>query len=111
MFPLLYPNSLPPSTERRVPSSNKTLGKSNRKIEYCSISNMFYRVLTKSVSAEIQITLRSTTISGPTARAQPIPLEPFSVNKEMGRVLIRRAGETIAAGMMADLYLEMLPLK
>lgn len=56
------------------------------------------RVLTKSASAEVQITLRSTTISGPTTRAQPIPLELFSVNKEMGRILIRRGGETIAAG-------------
>lgn len=50
------------------------------------------------MSAEVQITLRSTTVSGPTARAQPIPLEPFSVNKEMGRILIRRGGETIGAG-------------
>ncbi|KAI0347453.1 hypothetical protein BDW22DRAFT_1321345 [Trametopsis cervina] len=56
------------------------------------------RVLTKSVSAEVQITLRSPTYSGPSIRPQPIPLEPFSINKEMGRILIRRSGETIAAG-------------
>ncbi|THH33638.1 hypothetical protein EUX98_g505 [Antrodiella citrinella] len=56
------------------------------------------RVLAKGASAEVQITLRSTTMAGPTTRAQAIPLEPFSVNKEMGRVLLRRGGETIAAG-------------
>ncbi|KAI0761724.1 P-loop containing nucleoside triphosphate hydrolase protein [Irpex lacteus] len=56
------------------------------------------RVLTKSVSAEVQITLRSPNYSGPSARPQPIPLERFATNKEMGRILIRRGGETIAAG-------------
>ncbi|TCD66818.1 Hsp70 suppressor, GTPase facilitates ribosomal subunit dissociation [Steccherinum ochraceum] len=60
------------------------------------------RVLAKGVSAEVQITLRSTTMSGPAARAQPIPLEPFSANKEMGRVLVRRGGETIAAGIVTQ---------
>jgi elongation factor 1 alpha-like protein len=55
-------------------------------------------VLAKSTSAEVQITLRSSTPSGPNARTQPIPLEPFAVNKEMGRILLRRGGETIAAG-------------
>ncbi|KAI0796510.1 P-loop containing nucleoside triphosphate hydrolase protein [Abortiporus biennis] len=58
----------------------------------------FPRVLTKSASAEVQITLRSATMSGLTSRAQPIPLEPFADNKDMGRILIRRGGETIAAG-------------
>jgi elongation factor 1 alpha-like protein len=29
-----------------------------------------------------------------------IPIEPFSANKDMGRVLLRRAGETIAAGIV-----------
>ena len=56
------------------------------------------RVLTKSASAEVYITLRSPLYSGPATTVQPIPLEPFSVNKEMGRILIRRGGETIAAG-------------
>ncbi|EIN10318.1 EF Tu GTP binding domain-containing protein [Punctularia strigosozonata HHB-11173 SS5] len=56
------------------------------------------RVLTKGASAEVQITLRTASMSGPTSRARAIPLEPFSVNKEMGRVLVRRGGETIAAG-------------
>lgn len=60
------------------------------------------RVLTKSTSAEVRITLRTATMSGPSSRAQPIPLEPFAVNKDMGRILVRRGGETIAAGIVLD---------
>ncbi|KAL1743563.1 P-loop containing nucleoside triphosphate hydrolase protein, partial [Schizophyllum fasciatum] len=56
------------------------------------------RVLTKSASAEVQISLRATAMTGPNSVAKPIPIEPFSVNKDMGRILIRRGGETIAAG-------------
>ncbi|EMD40448.1 hypothetical protein CERSUDRAFT_43937 [Gelatoporia subvermispora B] len=56
------------------------------------------RVLSKGVSAEVQITLRSSIPSAPLVKVQPIPLEPFSVNKELGRILIRRGGETIGAG-------------
>jgi len=52
-------------------------------------------VLTKGVSAEVQITLRS---AGGTGRVHSVPLETFEINKEMGRVLIRRSGETVAAG-------------
>jgi hypothetical protein len=51
----------------------------------------------KGTSAEVQISLRSTTLSGPAA-VRPIPLETFAVNKDMGRILIRRGGETIGAG-------------
>ena len=61
-------------------------------------------MLTKSASAEVQITLRSPAYSGPATIVQPIPLEPFSVNKEMGRILIRRGGETIAAGKFLSLH-------
>lgn len=57
------------------------------------------RVLTKGVSAEVQITLRAQGMAGPTTRPQPIPLEPFAVNKDMGRLLLRRGGESIAAGI------------
>ena len=56
------------------------------------------RVLTKGMSAEVEISLRSATYSGPASRVLPIPLEPFSVNKDMGRILVRRGGETIGAG-------------
>lgn len=54
-------------------------------------------VLTKGTSAEVQIALRTTTLSGP-ATVRPIPLETFAANKDMGRILIRRGGETIGAG-------------
>ncbi|KZT12882.1 uncharacterized protein LAESUDRAFT_639901 [Laetiporus sulphureus 93-53] len=60
------------------------------------------RVLPKNASAEVQISLRSAAMSGPSAKAQPIPIEPFAVNKDMGRILIRRGGETIAAGEFSD---------
>ena len=56
-----------------------------------------YRVLTKGTSAEVQIVLRSTMASGISSTSR-IPLETFAANKDMGRILLRRAGETIAAG-------------
>ena len=55
-------------------------------------------MLTKGTSAEVEISLRAGTISGLAPSARPIPLEPFSVNKDMGRILVRRGGETISAG-------------
>ncbi|KAK0242421.1 P-loop containing nucleoside triphosphate hydrolase protein [Armillaria nabsnona] len=61
------------------------------------------RVLTKGVSAEVQIVLRSTSLSS-SAPALPIPLEPFSVNKDMGRILLRRGGETIGAGIILEIF-------
>ncbi|KAK7060217.1 hypothetical protein VNI00_000982 [Paramarasmius palmivorus] len=59
-------------------------------------------VLTKGASAEVQIVLRTTSLSGPSI-ARPIPLEPFSVNKDMGRILLRRGGETIGAAAVLGL--------
>ncbi|KDR83447.1 hypothetical protein GALMADRAFT_54609 [Galerina marginata CBS 339.88] len=56
------------------------------------------RVLTKGTSAEIQISLRHTQVSGSSLTTRGIALETFSANKDMGRILIRRGGETIAAG-------------
>ncbi|PPR03834.1 hypothetical protein CVT26_000832 [Gymnopilus dilepis] len=58
------------------------------------------RVLTKGSSAEVQITLRSTQLGGQSTSARGIPLETFSTNKDMGRILLRRGGETIAAGIV-----------
>ena len=62
------------------------------------------RVLGKGVSAEVQIALRSTNsafgTTGVSGSVKGIPLEPFSANKDMGRILIRRGGETIAAGTL-----------
>ena len=59
---------------------------------------LWNRVLTKMASAKVEITLRAVSMSGPCSNAMPIPLETFRSNKEMGRVLLRRGGETIAAG-------------
>ncbi|KEP54105.1 EF Tu GTP-binding domain protein [Rhizoctonia solani 123E] len=60
------------------------------------------RVLPKSSSAKVTISLRAP--SGPSARPTSIPLEPFSANKEMGRILLRRGGETIAAGIVTEIF-------
>ncbi|KAF8845632.1 hypothetical protein BDN67DRAFT_1064922 [Paxillus ammoniavirescens] len=65
-----------------------------------SVTKKSPRVLTKGTSAEIEITLRGDT---PGAVARPIPIEPFSVNKDMGRILLRRGGETIAAGIVLEI--------
>ncbi|KAI6151762.1 P-loop containing nucleoside triphosphate hydrolase protein [Pisolithus tinctorius] len=56
------------------------------------------QVFPHCTSAEVEITLRGGTLSTPSVTGRPIPLEPFSVNKDMGRILVRRGGETIAAG-------------
>ncbi|RDB20476.1 HBS1-like protein [Hypsizygus marmoreus] len=61
------------------------------------------RVLTKGTSAEVQISLRSTTLSSGPTGVRPIPLETFAVNKDMGRILIRRGGETIGAGIVMSI--------
>jgi len=58
------------------------------------------RVLSKGISAEVEIALRPVTWAGHSSTIRPIPLEPFSLNKDMGRILIRRAGETIGAGIV-----------
>lgn len=63
-----------------------------------SRTNGATRVLTKAVSAEVEITLRADGPSGPTAKPRPVPMETFATTKEMGRILIRRGGETIGAG-------------
>jgi len=59
------------------------------------------RVLQKGVTATVELSLRALPNN---SRPATIPLETASGNKEMGRVLIRRGGETIAAGM-SPLYL------
>jgi len=59
------------------------------------------RVLTKMASAEVEITLRPASKSG--GRVQPIPLEPFAVNKDLGRILLRRGGETVGAGVVLSI--------
>lgn len=61
------------------------------------------RVLVKGSSAEVQITLRGGTLSSSMV-ARPIPLEPFGQSKDMGRILIRRGGETIGAGIVLEIF-------
>ncbi|KAF8901630.1 hypothetical protein CPB84DRAFT_1846637 [Gymnopilus junonius] len=61
------------------------------------------RFLTKGSSAEVQITLRSNQLGGISSTARGIPLEKFSTNKDMGRILMRRGGETIAAGIVLEI--------
>lgn len=58
------------------------------------------RVLQRGTTALVEITLRASSNS---SRAATIPLETAADNKEMGRVLIRRSGETIAAGVVMEL--------
>ncbi|WWC69235.1 uncharacterized protein I206_103172 [Kwoniella pini CBS 10737] len=53
------------------------------------------RVLKKGMLATIELTLRNLN--------QKIPLETINENKEMGRILLRRNGETIAAGVVTEL--------
>ncbi|KAF9468903.1 EF Tu GTP binding domain-containing protein [Collybia nuda] len=69
------------------------------------------RVLTKGSSAEVQISLRTSSISGPSSNSRGIPLETFTSNKDMGRILIRRGGETIGAGTYFHCVLENRYLK
>lgn len=57
------------------------------------------RVLQKGTTAMVELSLRPSSAG----RISSIPLETATDNKEMGRVLIRRNGETIAAGMVMEL--------
>lgn len=52
------------------------------------------------MSAKVRINLRGSTISDSSGNvtATKLPIETFKENKDMGRVLLRRNGETIAAG-------------
>ena len=61
------------------------------------------RVLQRGASAEVRVAVRAagTGMAGPNARMQPVPMEPFAINKDMGRLLLRRNGETVAAGKPA----------
>ncbi|KAF8165066.1 EF Tu GTP binding domain-containing protein [Crassisporium funariophilum] len=61
------------------------------------------RVLTKGTSAEVQIAVRSTSVAGSASSTRGMPLDTFASNKDMGRILIRRGGETIAAGVVLEI--------
>ncbi len=56
-----------------------------------------HSMLQKGVHAQVEITLRQPSQS---IRSPSIPLETAARNKEMGRVLLRRNGETVAAGIV-----------
>ncbi|BGP48462.1 hypothetical protein JCM10450v2_004338 [Rhodotorula kratochvilovae] len=64
-----------------------------------AVSRANPRMLTKGVSARIRVQLRAAPGAG---RTGGIPLEPFAANKGMGRVLFRRNGETVAAGIVLE---------
>ncbi|KAG2202156.1 hypothetical protein INT46_005794 [Mucor plumbeus] len=51
------------------------------------------RCLTKGTTAKIQIKLAQ----------RPIPLETFKDNKQMGRIMLRKDGETVAAGVVNEI--------
>ncbi|OWZ79975.1 elongation factor 1 alpha-like protein [Cryptococcus neoformans Bt85] len=57
------------------------------------------RVLQKGTTAMVELNLRPNS----SGKVSSIPLETAADNKEMGRVLVRRNGETIAAGMVMEL--------
>jgi len=58
------------------------------------------RMISKGASARVQIKLRP---SGSSAKRSSIPIETFASSKSMGRVLLRRGGETVAAGIVLEL--------
>ncbi|WRT67351.1 uncharacterized protein IL334_004322 [Kwoniella shivajii] len=60
------------------------------------------RVLQKGTTATVELTLRSNPGSS-SGRIPSIPLETSQDNKEMGRILVRRNGETIAAGVVTEI--------
>ncbi|KAG2228809.1 hypothetical protein INT48_000082 [Thamnidium elegans] len=51
------------------------------------------RCLTKGMTAKIQIKLSQ----------RPIPLETFKDNKQLGRIMLRKDGETVAAGVVNEI--------
>ncbi|CAG8519580.1 14783_t:CDS:10 [Dentiscutata erythropus] len=51
------------------------------------------RHLPKSTTATVEIKLSN----------RPIPLEAFKDNKELGRIMLRKGGETVAAGVVVDI--------
>ncbi|KAE8269739.1 hypothetical protein A4X09_0g2593 [Tilletia walkeri] len=58
------------------------------------------RVLSKGVTAQIRITVMA---GGAAGQSRGIPVEDFKTNKEMARILLRREGETVAAGIITEL--------
>jgi elongation factor 1 alpha-like protein len=58
-------------------------------------------MLSRNASARVKIQVRGNSGAASAALRNPVvALEPFTANKAMGRVLLRRNGETIAAGIV-----------
>lgn len=77
-----------------------TISKLRAVLDKGTVSKRNPRVLQRGMQAEVEITLRA----NPNAlRAPSIAIEPASVNKDMSRVLLRRGGETIAAGVVMEI--------
>ncbi|KAF9569398.1 EF Tu GTP binding domain-containing protein [Agrocybe pediades] len=89
-----HSRDVPATTTKLISTIDRTSGK---------VVKANPRVLTKGSSAEVQIALRSSQVGSTLVNTRGIPLEPFSKNKDMGRILIRRGGETIAAGVVLEI--------
>jgi elongation factor 1 alpha-like protein len=50
----------------------------------------------------VHITVRAPAENS-TERQQTVGLETFGANKEMGRILLRRGGETVGAGIVLEI--------
>lgn len=104
-------HSMLSSTRHRVRSLNFVRGKSNHLFHPAPFpvrsELIFHRVhdrlLMKGSSARIRVQLRAPP-SGSSRRAV-IPLETFAANKSMGRVLFRRDGQTVAAGIVLEVLI------
>ena len=59
------------------------------------------RVLSHGTSAQVRIALHA---GGSAGQSAGCPIEQFSKNKEMARILLRRDGETVAAGIVLDTF-------
>ncbi|EKM80415.1 hypothetical protein AGABI1DRAFT_58185 [Agaricus bisporus var. burnettii JB137-S8] len=82
---------VPATISKLLSLMDRSTGKASRKNP---------RVLSKGASAEVEISLRGTDNNVP---SKGIPLEQFAANKDMGRILLRRNGETIAAGIVLEI--------
>ena len=61
-------------------------------IPSASLFIYIYSHLSKGMTAKVKIQLTN----------RPIPLETFKDNKQLGRVMLRKGGETVAAGVVDE---------
>lgn len=60
------------------------------------------RVLPRNSSARVEISVRPPAENS-TERQQTLSIETFKDNKEMGRILLRRGGQTVGAGIVLEI--------